>query len=122
MDKILSQAAVQTEEGDPDGNPQKQGDQRGVDTPQQRAPTATQGQPMFCFGEHDFLATVATYLRTTLAAGHGDFQTFPSSSTSYTQCTPKARGSGLVSNTFTLVCQKLSSARFSNERDNKCTR
>lgn len=46
--KCLSQAAVQTEEGDPDGNPQKQGNQRGVDTPQQRAPTAAQGQPT-CF-------------------------------------------------------------------------
>lgn len=47
MDYILCQAAVQAEEGDPDGDPQKQGNQRGVDTPQQRAPTATQGQPTF---------------------------------------------------------------------------
>lgn len=45
-DKILCQAAVQTEEGDPDGDQEEQGNQRGVDASQQRAPAATEGQPV----------------------------------------------------------------------------
>lgn len=44
MDKPLSQDAVQTEEGDPDGDTEKQGEQRRVDAAQQRTPAAAQGQ------------------------------------------------------------------------------
>lgn len=46
--KTLFQAAAQTEEGDPDGHPKKQGNQRRVDSSQQRTPATTEGQSASC--------------------------------------------------------------------------
>lgn len=40
---MLRQGADQAEEGDPDGDPQEQGDQRRPDSPEQRAAAAAEG-------------------------------------------------------------------------------
>lgn len=55
--KTLFQAAAQAEEGNPDGHPKKQGNQRRVDSSQQRTPTTTEGQSISCLLTHASLET-----------------------------------------------------------------
>lgn len=55
--KTPLQAAAQAEEGNPDGHPKKQGNQRRVDSSQQRTPTTTEGQSISCLLTHASLET-----------------------------------------------------------------